>query len=1015
MNVNSKLRRNKRLIHWNCLSLYSNTFKGLTTGRRLLKCLSRAIAICVLAAASVPAMSSGFSTSTPLTFSLTEQEKMWLHNHKKIRLAFDGDFPPYSFLNENNELEGFSVDVFNIMAKSLEITFEPHVFSEWSSLYQSAQERQVDIVATMVQRDDRQQWFEFTTPYIHKSLVIITQEDNDTINHREDIKNKTLALVRGYQYVGAIINEYPSVTPLYVDTMRDALHAVSIGDADAAITFLGAGHYYRNKYLMSNLKYAAIYDKNSANESIAVRNDWIVLKTILDKVIKSIPEQQRHALRSRWLPVEYMEAIGDINLTDTELKWIKEHKNIRLGVDPEFAPFEYLDNHQYAGMASDYVKILNQRLNLNMRVVEGLSWKEVTEKAKNKEIDVLPAVGKTDERARYLNFTDPYLSFHRVIVTRDNIPFIASLQDLNTHSVAVQVNTSHHGFINENTDITPKLYRTLQESLLAVSGGEVDAFIGNVASTTYWIRKLNLSNLKVAAPVSTEVQSLHFAVRDDWPELASILQKGLNTITPRQRKLISEKWLTVRYDPKVDFGLVWKIVFVFSALLAVIILWNVLLNNQVKKRTSQLAYSSNYDQLTDLPNRFLVMDRLQYSINEIRQKDEKIALLSVDLDDFKKVNDAYGHKIGDNLLKEISTRIRSSVSENDTVGRLGGDQFLIIVPHINDISDAALLSKNVLKQINTNYSFSDKQISITASIGVSIFPDDGDSAETLLKNSDTATHYSKKQSPGSYTFYTENLLQNVSRRLDLEHHMRGALSRNEFEVYYQPKVFTGSRNIASFEALLRWHNPELGTVSPAEFIPVAEKNGLIEPIGMFVLASALETLAHWQQRFNTSFKMAVNLSPIQFRSSDFVPQIESIILNAGVSCRSLEFEITEGVLLSENPTISKKLNQLETLGITLSMDDFGTGYSSLSYLRSYKFASLKIDKEFITDIATNDSDRKLVLAAIAMAHGLGMTVVAEGVETEQQCDILNALECDFAQGWLFSKALPKEEVEKLLS
>ncbi len=958
---------------------------------------------------------SAHANPDSLNFNLTHQEQAWLAKHKKIKLAFDGEFPPYSFLNESNKLEGFSVDVFNVISKSLGVTFEHRVFNDWATLYQSAQERQVDLVATMVKRNDREQWFEFTAPYIHKSLVIITQEDNKAINHREDIKDKTLALVRGYQYVGTIISEHPTVTPLYVDTMRDALHAVSIGDADAAITFLGAGHYYRNKYLMANLKYAAIYDKNSANESIAVRNDWVILKRILDKVIRSIPEQKLHELRSRWLPVEYMDAITEINLTEKEIKWIKEHRNIRLGVDPEFAPFEYLENHQYAGMASDYVKLLNQRLNLNMEVVHGLSWKEVIEKAKIKEVDVLPAVGKTDERSQYLNYTEPYLSFHRVIVTRDDIPFIASLDDLSGYSVAVQTNTSHHGFIKENTNISPHLYRTLQESLLAVSGGEVDAFIGNVASTTYWIRKLNLSNLKVAAPVSTEVQSLHFAVRDDWPELTSILQKGLNTISPRQRKLISEKWLTVKYDPKVDFGLIWKIVSVFSTLLAAFILWNVLLNYQVKKRTSELAYSSNYDQLTDLPNRLLIMDRLQYAINEARPRNEKIALLSIDLDDFKKVNDVYGHKFGDNLLKEISSRIRKAISENDTIGRLGGDQFLVIVNHISDLSDAALLSKNLLKYINDSYQYSGKEINITASIGVSIYPDDGTSAEAILKNADSATHYSKSQSSGSYTFYTENLIQNVSRRLDLEHYMRGALDREEFEVYYQPKVFTGSRNIASFEALLRWHNPDLGTVSPAEFIPIAEKNGLIEPIGIFVLTQAMETLAHWQRLYNASFSMAVNLSPVQFRAADFVPQIESIILHTGVSSRSLEFEITEGVLLSENPSISKKLNQLEALGIALSMDDFGTGYSSLSYLRTYRFDSLKIDKEFITDIATNDSDRKLVLAAIAMAHGLGMTVVAEGVETEQQCEILTSLDCDFAQGWLFSKALPREEVEKLLA
>ncbi|OZG70280.1 hypothetical protein BTA51_27115 [Hahella sp. CCB-MM4] len=945
---------------------------------------------------------------------LTPAELRWLSAHPIVSIAYDGYFPPYSFLNDDGQLEGFSVDLMKMVADRIGITFQIHPEYQWKTLYPAAQQGQVDMVATMVDRDERHQWFTFTKPYIFKSLVVVTQEDDSGINQREDVAGRTIALVKGYQYEKQILDEYPSITPFHVDTMLDALNAVSVGKADAAITFLGAGHYYRNKYFLTNLKYAAIYDKRSSNESIAVRKDWPELASMLNKALESIPEAELQRIRAKWLPVDYLENLVDIDLTEAEEQWIKDHRTIRLGVDPEFAPFEYMEEGNYQGMASDYIKLLSQRLNLKMEVVGGLSWKEVIAGVKNGEIDVLPAVGVTAERQQYLVYTEPYISFHRVIVTRNDTPFIAGLQDLQELSVAVQANTSHHGYLSENTDIPPLLYDTLQESLLAVSGGEADAFVGNVASATYWIRKLSLANLKIAAPVSTEVQNLHFAVRKDWPELASILQKGVDSISPRRRKLISEKWLSLEYDTAINYTLVWEVAIGFSIIVSVVVLWNILLNRKVRLRTSQLVYSANYDQLTDLPNRFLILDRLTQNIGDARRNRDRVALISIDIDDFKKINDAFGHQAGDVILKAFSARLKASLPDIQNIGRLGGDQFLVIHSQVADASDSAALAEQIIACTRRSFSTSAQDVSLTASIGISLFPDDGDTAEMLLKHADTATHHAKEQMPGRYAFYTESLIRKVSRKLELERHIHGALERNEFEVYYQPKVLPKSRRVVSFEALLRWQSDELGLVSPAEFIPVAERNGQIEEIGLFVLKESLAALSSWRKRYAYDFSVAINLSPVQFRSDDLIPSIESFILNYGLNSKTVEFEITEGVLLSGYPNIEEKLKKLEAMGVSLAMDDFGTGYSSLSYLRKYKFDTLKIDREFISDLPTEEADRKLVSATIAMAHELGMTVVAEGVETEEQNAILVEQNCDLLQGWLFSKALPFKEITELL-
>lgn len=953
--------------------------------------------------------------NTKDNFLLTSQQQRWLELHPTISIAFDGDFPPYSFINEYNQLEGLSVDIWQLIADRIGININIYPQTNWQLLYQAAQNKQVDVVATMVERPERTEWFNFTQNYIQKSLVIIAQSDNNQIMHRDDIRGKTIALVKNYQYVSKILTEFPDVEPLYVDNMLDALNAVSTGEADAAITFFGAGHYYRNKYLLANLKYAAIYDRNNSLESFAIRKDWPELQQIIDKALASISEQQLQALRAKWLPVNDLENITAVQLTKAETDWLKNHNTIRVGVDPEFAPFEFIENGVYSGMASDYIKLLSQRLNIKLEIEPNLTWTQVIDKAKRKEIDILPAVAKTDERESYLNFTLPYIKFHRVVIARDDIPFIGELHDLKNYQVAVQESTSHLGFLLEKTDLTPISYPTLEKSLLAVAGGEADVFIGDLASATYFIRKLNLNNLKVAASVSKDAQSLHLAVRKDWPELISILQKGLDSITTKQQQEISRKWLTVDYIPSVNYRIIWQIIIPLVLIIIAVMSWNITLKKQVKKRTSELMYNANYSQLTHLPNRFLIMDRLKQAINTAQQYHHKVALISVDIDDFKKVNDTFGHNHGDLLLKDVAQRLNNALNHNNSVGHLGGDQFLIIVNTINSVTDISYFYDLVIAAFNEKFIIDNQQLYLSVSLGIAIYPTDGVDAEELLKNADSATHVAKEQVQDSFAFYTKQLNHKLTRQVAIEQEMIGALDRNEFSVHYQPKVCTVSGKVISFEALIRWENSSLGLISPIEFIPIAEKNGYIELIGMFVINDALATLKSWQNTYNQQFTMAINLSPIQLRANDFIEKLTAALNAYNVAKNTLELEITEGVLLDAHANVQKKLTQLSHLGIKLAMDDFGTGYSSMSYLRKYKFDILKIDREFVADLAQEQSNQKLISATVAMAHAFDMQVVAEGVETEEQRNILTKLNCDMLQGWLFSKAKPASDIAILLN
>ncbi|MCU7933049.1 MAG: EAL domain-containing protein [Candidatus Thiodiazotropha sp. (ex Codakia rugifera)] len=433
-----------------------------------------------------------------------------------------------------------------------------------------------------------------------------------------------------------------------------------------------------------------------------------------------------------------------------------------------------------------------------------------------------------------------------------------------------------------------------------------------------------------------------------------------------------------------------------------------------KQQEEQILRQAHFDALTNLPNRFLTIDRLSQLLLEAKRDHEHVAVLFLDLDDFKKVNDTLGHNIGDKLLVEAALRLRNLVRSGDTVGRLGGDEFIVLLGALQCITDIRPVVENLLKGFRDAFIIDGRELVLTMSAGIAVYPDDGEGPSELLRKADSAMYHSKDQGRNTYSFFTDAMNQEVSRRVALEEQMLGALDRGEFRLCYQPIVAVESRMIVGFEALLRWYNPSLGEVSPEEFIIIAEQNGLILPIGDYVLTEALQMLAKWQHYMDETFSMAINLSPRQFRDPNLVTFIKDAICESGVSYESLRLEITEGVLMSGQAYINDALNELDNLGIGMAMDDFGTGYSSLSYLRRFPFNTLKVDRSFINDLTVDTADRELVSATIAMAHSLGLMVIAEGVETEEQLALLGIDECDYAQGYLFSKPVTPDKMLEIL-
>jgi diguanylate cyclase (GGDEF)-like protein len=418
---------------------------------------------------------------------------------------------------------------------------------------------------------------------------------------------------------------------------------------------------------------------------------------------------------------------------------------------------------------------------------------------------------------------------------------------------------------------------------------------------------------------------------------------------------------------------------------------------------------AHHDGLTNLPNRVLYQERLGLALAQAQSTGRHIAVLCVDLDLFKNVNDSFGHPMGDRLLMLVADRLRSMTRESDVAARLGGDEFAVIMADATP-RDASDYAADLIEALSKPYDIGGIEIVIGASIGIALSPGDGTTSEDLMRNADMALYRAKSEGGGVHRFFEKEMDRQAQKRREMEFDLRRAFANGEFELHYQPLVNLSANRISGFESLMRWRHPQKGMISPAEFIPVAEDIGLIVSLGEWAMREACKEAATWP----ADIKVAVNLSPVQFRSRNLVPMVISALAVSGLSPRRLELEITESVFLAETEANVATLHQLRELGVSISMDDFGTGYSSLSYLRSFPFDKIKIDRSFVKDIAERPDCSAIVKAISGLGRSLQIMTTAEGVETSDQLDWLRAEGCNEVQGFLFSGARPSSEIGQLL-
>lgn len=858
---------------------------------------------------------------------LTGEEQQWLTNNQPIRIAFEGDYPPYSFINESGQLEGIAYDTIKLISKKLNIQLEIDKRVVWDEIYQAAVDKQIDVVATMVNRPEREFQFSFTRPYVFKSLVIVTHKQNEQIKRRDDLSGKIIALVKGYQYSADILKAFPAITPFYVDNMHEALIAVETQQADAAISYYAATYFIQNKYLLSQIKVAAFYDRNSANDSIAIRLDRPILAGIFQKGLEVISEAEVQAIKSKWYPPLQV---------PNDYEAIREIVALFIGVLAVLVLWvgQIIYQSRKIKVTKNKLLVTNSELN-DLKATLETQVIQRTKQLKNSE---------QKYRSLVENLRDEYFFYKYNLegVITYLSPSFTSILGYNTDECL----THYSNFLTER----PENKKVADYTACALKGEKVPAY---------------------------EVEAID---KFGYKHRLEILD------TP----LYDEQGQCIGVEG---------------------IAHDITLLKQTHDRLNWLSY---YDELTGLANRRLFKERIEQIINLSHRTKQSMALLFLDLDRFKVVNDSLGHAVGDEVLRETAERLKRQVRDSDISARMGGDEFTLILPD-TDEKAAENVAKKVIESLLKPYVFNGQQFILGASIGIAIYPEDGIDADTLLQKADTAMYVAKNTKEG-YTFCSSDLNQISNRRLDLEQALRKALDSDcyedgfELSMVFQSKHNVLTNEIEGYEALMRWKHPELGEISPVEFIPLAEETGLIIQLSRWVITRVCLQAVHWSETGFDFGKIAINVSAVELINYELANSIIELIDATGALREWIEIEITESALMKSMDVAIKVMQELVEAGILIAIDDFGTGYSSLAYLKNLPASYIKIDQSFILNLLDNPEDQAVVKAVVAMSHALGKKVIAEGVETQEQLIFLMENGCDIAQGYLFSRPATDKEL-----
>jgi diguanylate cyclase (GGDEF)-like protein/PAS domain S-box-containing protein len=859
---------------------------------------------------------------------LTKEERIWLEKNQPIRIGVDGYFPPYSYLDSKNQPIGIAIDTLELISEKLNFKYIINEQMSWQQIVSNLDAKNIDLVLTMVKNPEREKKYLFTSPVVFKSLVIINHKDNEPIIDRAQITNKTIALVRNYHYVSQIVSEYPGVVPYYVDTMREALEAVESREADAAITFFAAANFLQQKYLFTQLVFATFYERNTANDAIAVNKDQPILAAIMQKGLDAISSDEKLAINEKWnatieLPTNYKVVIEVALiaglLISLLLIWILREKRLSKKLEQAKAATE-----------NSNMALNNLRQQLEIKVNERTLQ---LQKSENKY------------RGLVESLEDEYIFYQH-----DPQGVIKYISPSVTHIL---------GLIHTGETADYRKYLT-------------------------------------ANPINDQIQQLvERCLRGERVppfeiEVYDYLSQP-HTFEVLKRPMYDESGICIGCE-----GIAHDITL-------------------RKKYQAKLYRLSHFDELTGLPNRYQFKLLLEKAINT-RHTPAPFALLFLDIARFKIINDNMGHNAGDQVLQQAGKRLLTLLTTKDTAARFDGNKFCVLLANAGQ-DEAEVLAKNAIKSFSQAFEAFEQTFILGCRIGISLFPTSANNADKLLRQADSALSLAKKTTQ-HYVFANEAQALLNQHKLKIEQGLRSALAHARFEddfelsAVYQSLHQLPESKLAGFEALIRWNHPELGPISPMEFIPIAEETGLIFELSRWMLAKVCHQLKAWHNLGFDFKRVSINLSALDLINVNLAEEIISLIAAAGAEPRWLKIEITESALMTAPDQSIMTLNKLVQAGIRVAIDDFGTGYSSLTYLKNLPATVIKIDQSFIRNIMTSLEDQAVVKAVIGMAHSLEKKVTAEGVETQEQLDFLTTHHCDVAQGYLFSKPLTAQDCVK---
>lgn len=690
---------------------------------------------------------------------------------------------------------------------------------------------------------------------------------------------------------------------------------------------------------------------------------------------------------------------SNLALTSEERAWLSKHKFITVGVKHSWKPIEFVsDQKQFRGITMDYLHKLEPLLGVQFKMVD-------IDDISTQETDILSAVSnpKTIDINKYA-LTNPILKFSYAIYVHKNNNNIDDAKDLNGKKVAVFSKGQLVNFLSiDYPNIILRKIDIIEEAFIDVDARKSDAYIGNELVVDYEANLQGIGFLKKVGYVPIETE-LTMAVRKDWPIFLSILNKCFVALEPQKNNILNN-WHMSQFKEKNILMLF--IVSLFSILASVSLFKAFRLKQKMKAQALEaqelIWHQAHYDMQTNLPNRTLFNKELSAEIELAKKSNWQIGLLYIDLDAFKEVNDHHGHSIGDELLTQVGKRLKHSVRSSDKVYRLGGDEFTIILTSLDNQSFIETTANRIVKTLSDEFEINHLSINITSSVGTTTFPYDAQDVATLIKNADMAMYEAKKEGKNCFKPFVQSMQDLASHKLTISVDLKTAIENNEFLLHYQPIVDLKSNKTVKAEALIRWQHPKNGLISPAEFIEIAEQTNAIIPIGDWVFKKALEDIRILKNAIDSNFSISLNVSPKQFGGNSLLNDWPKFLEDSNLPTNSIGLEITEGLLLDLNQQSSKILKDLREAGTQFLLDDFGTGYSSLSYLKKLDVDFIKIDKSFIQNLTSDSEDMVLCEAIIVMAHKLGLKVVAEGVETAQQKQLLIKMGCDYGQGYLFSR------------